>query len=349
MQDSPLHPSVSFAVRYGNASSDLLNAHTALYRLTDLVEDATRVRAALEIQTPEESRWAPWFGAEIVSYYAVGFVTCFEWHGRSRTADLFGYAPACLRPEDLKGQLSERAMIQLLSQGASVARMLAASVSVTSFSKYMDRMNRVFGEVGVPFDAYEALTKPEAASGWVGVSGGELEQVQRMFRFRNELAHEVSISIVGHLNIRDSWTPDQAEEVGSIALRIMQRLERVLTAFAPSDFPNLLDDDGYPRSEVERLEQEITRLEGEIQTALIREDQEASVQAASWSKVCSAYQDAYEAQTRFIDRADFLHLRYLDLRTPLKLALTSDRLRFLRLIDAELRSDRFGPGSEEEP
>lgn len=78
MPEDDLHPSVSFAVRYEDASTGLLSAHTAIARLESLTEDIRDLRDLFDKQVPKGSRCTPWVGAEIVSYYAVGFVTCLS-------------------------------------------------------------------------------------------------------------------------------------------------------------------------------------------------------------------------------------------------------------------------------
>ena len=62
-----LHYAVKFAARYGAATSTHLNAWTALVRFEELIEDAKTLKGHLESTIPEEQRWQPWVGAEIVS------------------------------------------------------------------------------------------------------------------------------------------------------------------------------------------------------------------------------------------------------------------------------------------
>jgi hypothetical protein len=96
------HHAVKFAMRYGSPTGLYLNAWTALTRLDELIEDARTLKAHLDTVMPEEARWHPWVGAEVVSYYAVGFVTCLEWHARSRLVDLLTFRPALAKSDDLK-------------------------------------------------------------------------------------------------------------------------------------------------------------------------------------------------------------------------------------------------------
>jgi len=153
MAEDSLHPNVVFATKFGDPTGDYLNAFTALVRIDGLNEDASRLETILTDLRDNSDTWSPWHGADIISYYAVGHVTCLEWHARSRFADLATFAPSALKSEDLKGQVSEKVMIQLLTQGASVANLVSAATSVGSLSKYMGVFNRVIKSVGGTRDA----------------------------------------------------------------------------------------------------------------------------------------------------------------------------------------------------
>src|SRR4051794_20949240 len=91
MADDVLHPHVAFATRYGSPTSDFLSASVALSRLEILIDDVTRLKSTLDERDLASERWYPWFGYEVISYYAIGYVTCLEWHSRSRLVDLFTY------------------------------------------------------------------------------------------------------------------------------------------------------------------------------------------------------------------------------------------------------------------
>jgi hypothetical protein len=74
---------VDFAARYAGTRFQTLNVSSALRRAEALVLDAEEM---LEVRKTAEDNRFPTY--EIISYFAVGFVTCLEWHARSRLVDL---------------------------------------------------------------------------------------------------------------------------------------------------------------------------------------------------------------------------------------------------------------------
>lgn len=335
MSQSDLHPHVQFATRYGDDTSEFLNAWVTIYRLESLVEDAVRLKDIFEREDPPERRWAPYYGAEIVSYYAVGLVTCLEWHARSRIADMFTYKPEHLRPEDLKGQVGEKIIAQLLAKGASVAHLIAAATSVGSLAKYLAILDRAFAAVGAPIGARASLiTSDDKYSPLEDTDFASLEQ---LFAFRHDLVHEVGIQVVGHPNIRESWGPDEAVRMTQLGLRAVRKIEAGLTRYAPPDFPNLLTEQGLPSSVADRLTAEIHDLEARIGQALrAHDDYDGEKAAAEWTAAAEFASKGLDAELAFVDGAYALHFRYLDLKTPLKLQLLASRSRFLRRLLTEL-------------
>src|SRR5262245_40537256 len=100
----PTNPHIDFANRYAKTACSTLDAFTALWRLDVLLEDLQEMRALLKTEEAiVDRKRRPWFGFEIISYYAIGFVTCLEWHARSRLVDLFAFRPSSIRSDDLKG------------------------------------------------------------------------------------------------------------------------------------------------------------------------------------------------------------------------------------------------------
>jgi hypothetical protein len=114
------HYAVQFATRYGSPTDNYLNAWTALIRLDELIEDAKTLKGHLDTVMPEENRWYPWVGAEIVSYYVVGFVTCLEWHARSRLVDLLTFKPTAAKSEDLR-VVKDKVVLEMLAANVTVA------------------------------------------------------------------------------------------------------------------------------------------------------------------------------------------------------------------------------------
>lgn len=334
MSESDLHPHVQFATRYGGDTSDYLNAWITLYRLESLAEDAARLNEIFEHEDPPERRWAPYFGAEIVSYYAVALVTCLEWHARSRIKDTFSYRPESLRPEDLKGQVGEKVIAQLLARGASVAHLIAAGTTVGTLGKYLAILDRVFDALRAPIGARGSLV---ADGKDPPLQDGDLASLEQLFSYRHDLVHEIGVGVVGHPNIRDSWGPEEAVRMTQLSLRAVRKIEAGLTRYAPADFPNLLNDQGLPASVVHRLSAEIEDLEAKVAQALRAcDDHDGDKSAADWTFAAELASKGMNAELAFINRCYPLHDRYVDLKTPLKLQILESRSRLLRRLLTEL-------------
>src|SRR5947209_7662674 len=111
-----IHYSVEFASRYERTPFKTLTAAAALWRADELAYDA---RLLDELRTAGEEKDVQ-FGNrlgtyEIISYYAVGLVTCLEWHARSRLVDLMMFQPTSIEASDLKN-IGFPAISQMVSE-----------------------------------------------------------------------------------------------------------------------------------------------------------------------------------------------------------------------------------------
>ena len=323
------HPLLSFASRYGDPSQDYLNAHMALARLDALLEDLNLVGDLLDTRFPEQERWMPWFGAEAVSYYSVGFVTCLEWHARSRLVDLLTFQPDALRIEDVRGTISDKLIVQMGAQRASVAQLVGAAVRVSSTAYYLSIFGRVFQTLGLPCDVKTWLTGEalEASACWI--KPDRFGEIDRLFEFRHELVHEIGVSTMGHPNIRDAWSPNEAIGYGALVRSVISGIESALTKYAPALFPNRLTDEGWPVSKVDSLNAELARLEAAVGGAVDRAEWNDDFTREAWRRAQAAFGAYAAAEADFIDTGGMLHWRYFDARTPLRVALVQYRIAFL--------------------
>ena len=86
------HHHISLAGFHRNTIFPTFNAYIALRRAEDLLEDVEHlalVYSAAE-ETADRGRIS---GFAITDYYVVGYVTCLEWHARSRLVDLLTCMP----------------------------------------------------------------------------------------------------------------------------------------------------------------------------------------------------------------------------------------------------------------
>ena len=88
-KQAKMHHHVAFAMTYFRGAFRTFNAASALSRMEKLIEEAEDMAARLRDHPLDGF---PFTYHQFPSFYLVGFVTCLEWHARSRLADLLAYA-----------------------------------------------------------------------------------------------------------------------------------------------------------------------------------------------------------------------------------------------------------------
>ena len=330
------HPLIAFAGKFGDPLFDYLNAGVAFARAEDLLRDAYDLSAILEANSPEDRRWYPWFGAEIVSYYAIGYVTCLEWHAKSRLVDLLNFQPSSLRVTDVQKTITDKLIVQMVSKQASVTQLVGAALKVGNLETYFSVVGRVFRELGIPCSVTEWLTgsSPDANVCWL--KNEQLANLSRLFEFRHMLVHELGIATMGHPNVRDAWAPDDAKINGQQVASLICGVEAALTRYAPRLFPNLLNETRSPIDAVETMTDEVNRLDTKIDTAVRGWEWNDDQTAAAWQMAREKFADYCAAEQHFISTAGLLHWRYFDARTPLRLRVLRYRLGFLEELGSHL-------------
>lgn len=346
MSTSAEHPLLEFASRYGDPTQDYLNAYMAIARLDALLEDATTLLQTLRATKPDQTSWHPPFGPEVVSYYGVGFVTCLEWHAKSRLIDLLTFLPSALKIEDVKGTISDKLIVQMVAKQASVTQLVGAAVKVGSAEKYLSVIGRVFSALGMPFTVVDWLTGKTSHATACWIRPEQLAQLEQLFDFRNGLVHELGSATMGHWNVRDSWSPDEALRMGGLVASIICGIEAAFTHNAPGLFPNRLTEDRWPISTVETLMKEFERLDriadAEVRTAEWNEGHDTQT-VDVWTQAREAFGVYMQAETELIDTAGMLHWRYFDARTPLRVRLLRYRIDFLTELMSHFTSAHEGP------
>jgi hypothetical protein len=143
MKQPTKHHLVDFAARHAGTRFKSLNVSSALWRAEALVRDAEEL-VELKKAAEDKSSFGIWGSThEIISYFAVGFVTCLEWHARSRLVDLMLYKPSCITTRDLEG-IAKVALSQMLAERVTVPHLLGAATNVSSVTEYIAVFSRVF-------------------------------------------------------------------------------------------------------------------------------------------------------------------------------------------------------------
>lgn len=330
-----LHHGIEFANRYAlSVAQGNFNAATALYRLQTLAKDIERVDAAIELAKEyEEARDGDWLRfryIEAFSFYAVGIVTCLEWHARSRLTDLFSFMPGAIGQDDLKPLANARLMAQMVEHNVSAAQLLGGMTTVASADRYLTIIKRVFDRLSIPASVYEIVNAKAEQPGLfdVEVRGG-IERLQRLFEFRNAFVHEIGIEVSGSYVMRETFGPSQALEWCRFAINCVEDIEAQITAFAPSHFPNCLDERGNARSDVEALDALISTLEEEITTLFQHKDRGEQ----HWREALPLSQSAAKAESAMNGE---LYTRFFENATPVRMALRQGRLCYLNALKKAL-------------
>lgn len=326
-----IHHGIEFANRFAlGVAQGNFNAATALYRLQTLANDIERVDAAIELaKEHEEARDGDWLRfrtIEAFSFYAVGIVTCLEWHARSRLTDLFSFMPGAVGQEDLKPLANARLMAQMVEHNVSAAQLLGGMTTVTSADRYLTIMKRVFDCLVISTSVHGIVNAKAEQPGLfdLDVRSG-IERLQRIFEFRNAFVHEIGIEVSGSYVMRETLGPSQALEWCRFAISCVEDIEAQITARAPSHFPNCLDERGYARSNIEGLNTLINELEDEI-TALFQNKDRREQQ---WRDALSLSRSAVSAESAMNGE---LYTRFFENATPVRMTLRQGRLHYLNAV-----------------
>jgi hypothetical protein len=329
-----VHPNIEFATRHLLSLYHTSDAATAVARAEELLNDLDELEGLTLSSTQGNKRWRKRSNEfEIVSYYTVGFVTCLEWHARSRIVDLFTHSPKSIQQQDFDTQLGKNILTQMVSANLTIPQLLGVMKPVGSAKAYMEVFERVFRDLNLGCTAHEVV-KPLITGNPMGTHGHTIEE---LFGFRHALVHEITVEQVGAYYQRHTLSISAAREFGVSTRDIIRKIEETLSRLAPSDFPNLLAPCGSQIDENERLDQQITDLEDKISENLLTYDKlNDHRMQPSWidaEQACDRYLGALK---ELIFHAPFLHNRHVDLRRPLRLSLRRGRLEFLKLLNAEV-------------
>lgn len=334
------HHLVEFASRFGATRFKTLNASAAIWRAETLVSDA---EALIDLRDNDADYF---FGTvrntyEIINYFAVGLVTCLEWHARSRLVDVMTYRPSCIQANELKN-VGTAALSQMVAEGVTVPYLLGAAIHVSRIDEYIEVFKRVFNELGFTEIIERKLReeKTDIDLYRVDADNSLYGVLKELFELRNELVHEIGLSVIGHHSLRDVWEPERAVEFGKAAVAAMKVVEAAITQYSPEDFPNRIGQDGYAEDELEKLKTQITTLETELGAMLVGWEGLADGLGDAWIEARRASAASQEKELAFIEAAEFLRpVRHLDARREVQIEFLKTRLSYLKLLRAEAQGD----------
>jgi hypothetical protein len=334
MSQPRTHHLVDFASRYAVTRFKTLNAAAAIWRAESLVQDA---EALTDLKSSADAAKIA-FGNirssyEVINYFVVGFVTCLEWHARSRLVDIMLFRPSCIQTSDVKN-IATLALSQMVAEGVTVPHLLGAASHVSHISEYLEIFKRVFNELGIAEIIEGQLRNtPTEIDLYLEEADNSLYGVlDELFDLRNRLVHEINLSIIGHPSLRDIWEPARAVEFGKAVVAAMRLVETKITEHSPKNFPNRLDAEGYAEDEVEKLKAGISTIETELNVMLTGWE---GLEGA-WKEALKASVASQEKELSFIEQAEFLRpVMHLDMRRDIQIEYLKTRLAYLTLLKSE--------------
>lgn len=316
-------PAITFANEHITSDISTFDAASAIARLELLLDDNEEAQRILEPILAD--RWQPAF-FEFVALYQVGFVTCLEWHAKSRLFDLFVFDPATITTNDIRQGLSDNKIMQMVSAKLTVPHLIVSSFNISSIDRYIQLLDRILDALG----SEKSTSKIMASVSNSETSAGEI--LANLYSGRNSLVHEISLRDIGHRNIRDFCDFDEIRSIGKTVLDLIKAVELEITKCAPSDFPNLLDQDGIPICSVDRIAQEISTLEIAIMKEAELEDNFGNFNSNDWNSTIKKSQAYLNSELEFIENLELAGWQYHDIRPKLKAELLERRLLFLKSL-----------------
>lgn len=144
-EEKPPSRHVAFAERFASGSFSDFNAFAALKRARLLLREARQIAEIFELEEKREdpAMWSR-HGLEVVPYTLVGYVTCLEWHARSRITDLYSYRPDSIDSKVLERKVPGRILSQMIRANVSVPQFLGASITIGSTGDYLAVFDELF-------------------------------------------------------------------------------------------------------------------------------------------------------------------------------------------------------------
>jgi hypothetical protein len=131
------HYHVDFAARYARTHFPTLNAYSSIWRIESLIEDTRMLDELRELAEAKDIRFGNRMRTyEIVDYFPVGFVTCLEWHARSRIVDLLTFAPACIDAKDVR-TIDKDALSQMAAANVTLPHIVGATTRISGIQDYI--------------------------------------------------------------------------------------------------------------------------------------------------------------------------------------------------------------------
>jgi len=296
-----------------NEFNGTLSAEVALVRVGMVLDDAGRMEQLLGSEPTSQTEYPPF----IISYYSVTLVTCLEWHARSRLCDLFVFKPDVVRDKDLEQGFSSHTVAHLIRDNASIPQYFAATRNYSTTNAYLGAIDRVYEGLGLRVSTGGILAGLSKQRGY-----DVRTNLDELYDYRHDLVHQINRGHIDHPILRNEWTCKDAVQCATFVKELIEALEAVIEAHAPSSFPN----------------RSIHRSEG-TDTLLLREidqlEAELSATVEGFKEVSARSAQAREAEEEWFQYA-LPHFRWIDTKAAPRRALLKGRLAYLKALKEEL-------------
>lgn len=332
MADTPKKPHIDFAKRQITSELSTFNTISALHRLDLLIEDAKELD---EILSPLlEKRLAPAFH-EFVVYYQVGFVTCLEWHAKSRLFDLLHYYPSLIAPDEIRSSMTNPKILDMATEKLTVPHIIAGSGNVSTLVQYTAIFSRILKSLGSDIGTSQIFGQ----STQLGKSTYQL--LEELYESRNLLVHEISLNDIGHRNIREFKDLKEIVAIGEALRAAIKSIETQITRFAPNDFPNLLDEDHNAVAKWRVIELKILEKEAHIRKAISEGNCSGDIEVEEWDSLNADARAYIQSEADTILHLNLPGRQYFDARSNLLLALFDRRFQYLEIFEKEVIYEEF--------
>lgn len=328
MSKSDWSGNTSFAARYADPHFSYLSAYIALERAEELIADAENLQEIVDESTISSR---PLLGAEITSYYAVGFVTCLEWHARSRLVDLIIFDPT-VDVKKFSVNINSQNLMEMIGKRVSLAHVVGSMVNVSSLSRYIEIFSLLFDKLNIELSFGRLLTEDNVYIKEPVLTRDEINKINELFNFRNSLVHEVGVNVIGPYVLRQNILLSEAIELGSKVLSLMKGVEEALIGRLPEKFPNRLTSEFNPVSREEYLMAEVLRLEELASKEIASENWSSSDTYCVWTRSQKSFWDFWRDQEKFIDEGEMFRTRHSEGGGGLKIDVLEGRIEYIRKV-----------------
>jgi hypothetical protein len=241
--------------------------------------------------------------------------------------DLLRYDATNFTADDFKQASIGNNLDKIIKNQTTMAQFIAQSTMISDFNKYIRIFDRVL--------SYLKITKLAAEIAKAG--SDKPDQVFplfiKLFVRRHALVHEIGQDQIGHRNLRDPLSLEEAQTLGAAVIELMTKLELAITEAAPGNFPNIVQGPVYI-SQHERVLKMITDIEDKL-IEDINNAEMVGLNVDNFIDSIKSSRAALNASALALRNLTYPGFRYYSISEPLLLVLYEKRLEYISLLSEE--------------